>query len=261
MSLLPQSPLIASTMDRKALTSEELTTVSDIASRIHEYEVIFSDQVEVLRQGKEGLQAVRASLFASPQGPMDSDWEGYAEWKSAMEAYCQIEPRNPDDRMKIAGAALSLSSSYICNLYKLPQHVMHAILVERTRLHKSWQEMRRAHLQPSSIIATPPRTPSTPRLATLSWDFVDSGSVDLLPVVDCIPDFANVPSRLVGHVFLHHDQAAGHDELFKIVDRISSDLRGTSFEVQFVNLRSTIMVPEPELLDMVRHGMICWKSP
>jgi hypothetical protein len=115
--------------------------------------------------------------------------------------------------------------------------------------------------QPGSIIATHPRRPSTPRLTTLSWDYVDNGSVDLLPVEDCIPDFAKVPSRLLGYVFLYHDQAAGEDELFKIVDRISSDLRGTSFEVQFIDLTSTIMVPESELLDMVQHSMICWKSP
>jgi len=117
-------------------------------------------------------------------------------------------------------------------------------------------------LDTSSIIAIPPRTPSPPRLTTLSWDYVDSGSVGLLPVEDCIPDFAKVPSRLLGHVFVHHDQAADDDDLFKIVDRISSDLRGTSFEVQFVDLRDTIMVPESKLLDMVqRSSMICWKSP
>lgn len=134
---------------------------------------------------------------------------------------------------------------------------------------KSWQEKRKARLEPdttnapllppSSIIAT--RTPSPNRLTTLSWDYVDSGSVDLLPVQDCIPDFAEVPSGLVGHTFVHHDQVAGNDELFKIVDCISSHLRGTSYEVQFVDCRdSTIMVPESELLDMVRHSMICWKS-
>ncbi|KIL62746.1 hypothetical protein M378DRAFT_165411 [Amanita muscaria Koide BX008] len=53
---------------------------------------------------------------------------------------------------------------------------------------------------------------------------------------------------------MHHNH---DDDLFKIIDRISSDLRGTSFEVQFVDLRSTVMVPESELLDMVRHSMIC----
>ena len=70
--------------------------MSDIASRIH---VIFSDQAEVLRQDMKGLQAAHARVFAgqSPQGPMDSDQEEYAEWKSAMEAYCQIEPRNSDE--------------------------------------------------------------------------------------------------------------------------------------------------------------------
>lgn len=142
-------------------------------------------------------------------------------------------------------------------------------IVRLTMSSKSWQEKRKARLEPdttnapllppSSIIAT--RTPSPNRLTTLSWDYVDSGSVDLLPVQDCIPDFAEVPSGLVGHTFVHHDQVAGNDELFKIVDCISSHLRGTSYEVQFVDCRdSTIMVPESELLDMVRHSMICWKS-
>ncbi|KAF8348487.1 hypothetical protein F5887DRAFT_914934 [Amanita rubescens] len=202
---------------------------------------------------------------------MDSDREDYAEWKSAVEAYCRIEPRNFDDRVKLASAAVALSGSYIGNLYKLPQRVMYAIFAERTRLHESWQEGRKARLEPdttnaplsppSSIIATPPRTPSPDRLTTLSWDCVDSGSVDLLAVKDCIPDFAEVPSGLVGHTFVHHDQVAGDDELFKIVDCISSHLRGTSFEVQFVDCGdSTIMVPESELLDMVRDSMVCWKS-
>ncbi|KAF8342374.1 hypothetical protein F5887DRAFT_356085 [Amanita rubescens] len=261
-------------MGRKALTPEELTTVSDMASRIHEYEIIFSEQAAVLRQDMKGSQEAHARIFSQPpQGPMDSDREDYADWKSAMEAYCQIEPRNLDDRMKIAAAALGLSTSYIRSSSKLPRHVMHAIFVERTRLHDSWQASRRARLQPnntmyaplsqpSSIIATHPRMPSAPRLPTLSWDYVDNGSVDLLPVEDCIPDFAKVPSRLLGHVFLYHNwQAADEDGLFKIVDRISSDLRGTSFEVQFVDLTSTIMVPESELLDMVQHSMIYWKSP
>ena len=76
----------------------------------------------------------------------------------------------------------------------------------------------------------------------MSWDYVGSGSVDLLPIEDCI----------LGHIFVHHDQAAEDDDLFKIVDRISSDLRGTSFEVRFVDRgNNTIMIPESELLDMV----------
>ncbi len=86
-------------MGKKALTPEELTTVSDIAARIHECEIIFSKQAAVLRQDMKGSQEAHAHVFVgqSPQGPMDSDREDYADWKSAMEAYCQIEPRNLDE--------------------------------------------------------------------------------------------------------------------------------------------------------------------
>ena len=55
--------------------------MSDIASRVHEYEVIFSNQAAVLQQDVEGYHAAYARVFAgrSPQGPMDSDREDYAE--------------------------------------------------------------------------------------------------------------------------------------------------------------------------------------
>lgn len=97
-------------------------------------------------------------------------------------------------------------------------------------------------------------------LVPLLWEHVDNGSVDLLLVEDCIPDFAQVPSRLLGHVFVCHGWADDDDELFKIVDCISSDVRGLSFEVQFIGYgTSTIMVPELDLLDMVRDSMICWE--
>lgn len=86
-------------MGRKALTREESITVSDIASRIHECEVIFTDQTAFFQQDVKGYKAAYSRVFAgqSHQGPMDSDREGYAEWKSAMEAYFLIEPRNLDE--------------------------------------------------------------------------------------------------------------------------------------------------------------------
>ena len=86
-------------MGRKALTLEELTIVSDIASRIHECEVIFTDQAAVFQQDVKGYKAAYTRVFAGqcPQGPMDSDREDYVGWKSAMEAYCRIEPRNLDE--------------------------------------------------------------------------------------------------------------------------------------------------------------------
>ena len=73
--------------------------MSDITSRIHECEIIFSEQAAVLRQDMKGSQEAHARVFAgqSPQGPMDSDLEDYPDWKSAMETYCQIEPRNLDE--------------------------------------------------------------------------------------------------------------------------------------------------------------------
>ena len=109
----------------------------------------------------------------------------------------------------------------------------------------------------------PPRLPPPrlSRLTPLSWDDIDSGAVALLPVDSCIPAFAQDTSCLVGHVFVQHEKHADDDIMFKIIERISSDLKGTSFEVQFMECEGeTMIIPQSDLLEMVGQSSISWEN-
>ena len=120
----------------KAFTPE----VSDIASRIYECEVIFMDQAAVLRQDVM-LVLSQVNLLRDQRTRIGSTMpNGSQPWRRIVglnlviltSEYVATAARQSRENCRCSTGPINILHPQL--IYKLPQHVMHAIIVERTRL-------------------------------------------------------------------------------------------------------------------------------